>query len=158
MKKSLALLTLIVSLLLACKNSSDIPKGNLKIKEKQDSVVGNHAGHSEHFAQVTLNNGQKWLANAETTEGLKKMSVLLQTLTNESKVENYNSLKTQLEKEFNSILQKCTMTGEAHNQLHNYLLPLKEMMEKFGSNSLEECKEASVDLKQHLQEYYNYFQ
>lgn len=158
MKQTLTFLALITSLLISCKNNYDTKNDGLTNTKQQDPAAHNHEEHSEHSTAVTLNNGQKWPANAETTEGIRKMSSLLEAFSKEPKVEDYNSLKIKLENEFDMILQKCTMTGEAHDQLHNFLLPMKEIIEKLSSNSADEQKEASGNLKTHLKEYDKYFQ
>ena len=64
-------------------------------------------------------------------------------------------LRQELDKEFNVILQKCTMTGEAHNQLHNYLLPLKEQYEQLDENS---GSESVQKIKDYLHIYSSYFE
>ena len=61
-------------------------------------------------------------------------------------------LYDSLQAEFKAIFAKCTMTGESHNQLHNYLLPVKEQLDKLkaGSsdiNTLEEMQEYLVTFK-----------
>ncbi|MBK8950167.1 MAG: hypothetical protein IPM68_15340 [Flavobacteriales bacterium] len=38
------------------------------------------------------------------------------------------ALKTALEEEFGLIFERCTMEGEAHNQLDNYLLPIHQAL------------------------------
>ena len=135
---------LLILLLVACNknNSSGIEASN----------------HEVHATTVALNSGQKWNANPETTEGIAVMLSLFKTLPEKPTVEDYKNLKTELDKEFDMILQKCTMTGEANNQLHNYLLPLKERMEKLASNTIDEAKVASNDIQKYLGEYYSYFQ
>lgn len=155
MKKSLMLLGMLTSLFFACKNSSE--PANDTVTNKKQEATHHHAEHSEQ-APVLLNNGQKWSANAETTEGIKKIDALLEAFPDNAKTEDFHSLKIQLQNEFDTILQKCTMTGEAHNQLHNYLLPMQKMIEKLTSDSPEEYKTSLEKLKAHIAEYDNYFQ
>jgi hypothetical protein len=157
MYRYLSILALITGLLMGCNNAADTTHNDSVIPSNKDSVVHAHAEHPGH-ASVKLDNGQKWSANAETTEGISKMKVLLESLPAESGVKDHRSLKVKLETEFNTILQKCTMKGEAHTQLHNYLLPMKEMMEKLDSDSVEERKEAANNLKQHIDAYHDHFQ
>jgi len=57
--------------------------------------------------------------------------------------------------EFTGIFQKCTMKGESHNQLHNFLLPLKEMLEKLEEHSEKQDLE---EIKSYLHTYKNYFE
>ena len=98
--------------------------------KQQESIASEE---QEIAGKLVLNNSNKWQANTESTEGIQKML----TLSNEylSK-ENSDSkaLSGNLEKEFTTIIQKCSMTGEAHTQLHNYLLPLKNRIDKLRDN------------------------
>lgn len=103
--------------------------------------------------EVKLNNGEKWDANIETNEGIDNMLALVRK--EESKeTPDYVALKGDLDKEFNVVLEKCTMTGESHDQLHNYLLPLKAKFENLDANS---NKETIQDIKNYLLSYHNYF-
>lgn len=144
MKQLLLLSGLFILLVAACKNNN--------------SITTETSHHAEHAALVALNNGQRWNANLETTAGIQKMSSLFKELPEQPTREDYKSLKSRLDHEFDMILQNCTMTGEAHDQLHNYLMPLKEMMGDLDSNSAEEAKMASDNIQHHLMEYDNYFQ
>ncbi len=103
--------------------------------------------------EVQLKNGEKWEANIETTEGIHNMLALVKK--QESKeTPDYVGLKENLDKEFNIVLEKCTMTGEAHDQLHHYLLPLKARIDKLYQNA---NKEAIEDIKNYLLTYHDYF-
>jgi hypothetical protein len=77
-----------------------------------------------------------------------------QLINNISPNENAKKLKSSLENEFQMIFQKCTMKGEAHEQLHNYLLPLKEKLN--GINSPLDTAKIN-EIKIYLSEYQNYF-
>lgn len=103
--------------------------------------------------KVKLDKGEKWIANIETNEGIDNMLAMVKK--EESKeAPDYVMLKGSLDKEFNVVLEKCTMTGESHDQLHNYLLPLKAKIDKLDPNS---SKEAIEDIKNYLLTYYDYF-
>lgn len=158
MKKYTILLPVFIFLFVACKNNTDTASGNSITTEEQNSTAHNHKDHTDHLAAMTLNNGQKWDANVETTEAIARMRTLVETSPEQGSADDYHSLQIKLENEFKTIFEKCTMTGEAHNQLHNYLVPIKEMMEKFDSNSEEELREVKENLKHHLKEYTSYFQ
>jgi len=69
----------------------------------------------------------------------------------------YGKLTEELKSEFTMIFQKCTMTGEAHNQLHNFLVPIKNIFETLPSSDLKECQESYAKLNTHLKEYKKYF-
>lgn len=108
----------------------------------------------EVAGKLVLNNGNKWQANKESTEGIQKMLTLVNVYLSKGNL-NSKALSGNLEKEFTAILQKCTMKGEAHIQLHNYLLPLKNKIDKLkGNSNLKSVKE----IEAYLNDYKNYFQ
>jgi len=105
------------------------------------------------FSRVSLNEGQLWEANAETTQGIKNMQQLIADYSTENG--NTEELITNLQAEFAMIFKKCTMTGEAHEQLHNYLIPLKFKIENFSEGKIDQN---SDDTEKYLKDYFNYFQ
>lgn len=120
------------------------------VEEHEHEEVHDHG--EELIGQVQLNNGETWEANAETTQGIEAMASIAagyDATTGDGVV-----LKEELEAEFREIFAKCTMTGEAHDQLHNYLFPLKKMLDGLG----EDPEEAQMaDLREYLDTYTNYF-
>ena len=50
------------------------------------------------------------------------------------------------------------MTGEAHNQLHNFLIPIKKHLEIFETSDLKESQENFKTLNEHLKEYNKFFE
>ncbi|MHB1104871.1 MAG: hypothetical protein ACYCZ2_00795 [Lutibacter sp.] len=106
---------------------------------------------------LKLNNGDLWIANAETTEGIEKMTQLIANFTDNENMEAYPKLKTALETEFGTIISKCTMTGESHDQLHNYLLPMKPLFKDLAAEDLATRKVGLEKLNKHLSEYSAYF-
>lgn len=156
MKKSI-LLSCLIALALAGCNSS----------EHKNAETENHQHHSTPAAGedasgggsdgITLNNGERWAANAETTAGIKNMQALVDAMPENPTPEDYHALKASLETSFDGILQQCTMTGEAHNQLHNFLMPMKDMFEGLGAEDDESCRKSLDSLHGHLGTYHSYF-
>ena len=110
-------------------------------------------GDQGEIPAVQLDNGKRWKANPETTQGIAAMSAILDE---HAKVPMANSmLKEKLEAEFQMIFQKCTMTGEAHNQLHNYLIPLHKMLSAMDEGSGEK---QIAEMRDHLARYTTYFE
>ncbi|MFT6996625.1 MAG: hypothetical protein ACJAQ4_000366 [Cryomorphaceae bacterium] len=102
--------------------------------------------------EVQLNEGQLWEANMATIEGIKNLSVMAESFDSSS--ENYETLQSNLRDEFGLIFKNCTMKGEAHEQLHNYLLPL---MELFGELTEEASEKTLGKIKEHLARFDSYF-
>jgi len=96
--------------------------------------------------------GNRWIANPETTAGIANMSAILQAFDPASG--NADTLKAALEDEFGLIFERCTMEGEAHNQLHNFLIPIHHALRGFDGNAAHD-REAMAT---HLAIYTTFFQ
>ena len=72
-------------------------------------------------------------------------------------LEDYRGLQKRLAVSFQNIIQKCTMTGEAHNQLHAYLMPLKEKIDKLSTTDLGASKKLTHDIRDYLLKYSHFF-
>ncbi len=118
-------------------------------KEKT-TETHNHHGQTS----VELAGNKKWQANAETTQGIQSMIVLTDTYL-ANPVPDLNPLKENLMSELTGIFQKCTMKDESHDQLHNYLLPLKKKLETLNSS---DDVQAVEDIKMYLETYKDYFE
>ena len=113
-----------------------------------DSTVT--TGH-DTLPAVTLDNGQRWKANPETTTGIANMVGILGAY--DAANGDPKALKAALEEEFGLIFERCTMEGEAHNQLHNYLLPIHQALREFEG---DEAQRAALGAQ--LAVYGNYFE
>jgi hypothetical protein len=149
MKKLPVFVLLIISVLSGCSTDTGNPDSSSSLG--QTSANG-------HLSSVKLDGEKKWRANPETTEGIHKMKDMLATVHAEGSLEEHRALQSDLENEFNGILQKCTMKGEAHNQLHNYLMPLNDMIKKSGSDLTSDRTKAIAEIDTHLKAYETYFQ
>ncbi|GAB1446914.1 MAG: hypothetical protein KF860_14635 [Cyclobacteriaceae bacterium] len=124
-------------------------------KHKDNQNQGEEV-HDTHGAPggVQLDNGNKWMANIETTQGIQNMAQMVDVALADP-ASSAAPLKENLLLEFTDILNKCTMTGESHEQLHNYLLPLKDQIENLD----ETDKNAALgEIKSYLSTYKNYFE
>lgn len=111
-----------------------------------------HAEAEASIPEVALDNGKRWIANAETTEGIAKMSALITNY--DPATGDAKALKVGLEEEFALIFERCTMTGESHNQLHNYLLLIHKEMADIDLST----KEDRDELQAYLGTYGKYFE
>lgn len=113
---------------------------------------------SDGITNLTLNNGAKWIANKETIDGIENMIAILAENIEEERVSLYAARGQKLMKEFNTLVNKCDMTGEAHEQLHHYILPLKEKIEiLMNCEEISNCDITSLDILRHLTKFKDYF-
>jgi len=156
MEKLFYLLPVALVLLVACNNSTDKETDHKGHESNEMTKVATESNHQYEEEQntVELDGGKKWKANPETITGINNMLGLVQDgIAGKAAL---SALYKPLQLEFKTIFDKCTMTGQSHNQLHNYLLPLKEHLEKFkeGNVSTESLKE----MQQYLLTFKNYFE
>jgi len=117
-------------------------------------ACSDHENHTKHaVTNVVLNDGFKWEANEDTTIGIKNMKAIVDNYLNTNN-NSHEHLKQQLQEEFAMIFKKCTMKGEAHNQLHNFLLPLKNQIGNINSTTTHQKLET---MAKYLSEYDKYF-
>lgn len=67
--------------------------------------------------EIELDRGSKWIANRETTTGVKKMSAIIEN-SSPSTVNEYKQLGDSLISEINVLIAECTMKGPSHDNLH----------------------------------------
>lgn len=152
MKKTTQLILAVTILFFAvsCKNTT----------EKKSTEVQPQQTEEQHYNEVDelkLNNGNLWEANAETTVGINAMLQLMSDFPEVETAEAYATLKTNLESEFKTIIQECTMTGEAHDQLHLFIVPMRDLFNGLTASDLENSKVHFNKLNTHLKTYKNYF-
>ena len=120
---------------------------------------------SKLLDDVKLNNGAAWNANIETTNGMHSMQKYISvfktknigSLSETEKIEAYHKVNLEIKKEFNLIIQSCSMKGEAHNQLHNYILPMLKMFEGIDTNDILIIEANFQALDGRLDFYHTYF-
>jgi len=109
---------------------------------------------AEEQLMLTLNNGAKWAANKETTNGVMTMQQLVNEQLQQS-APDIHLIAAELDEQFNLIIKQCTMQGEAHEQLHHFLLPLRDRITCLKENG---DKQQVKEIKGLLEEYPKYFE
>lgn len=117
------------------------------------TILSCQESHTGHDTAVQLDNGKRWQANPETTAGIAKMQSVMATYEGRNSAEDRQAMRSELETAFQNIFAQCTMKGEAHDQLHNYLFPMKDLF-----SQIETSDEAVKALKAHLDRYGAYFE
>lgn len=136
-----------------CKQKEDDHANPEKTEMNKEETENNHQ-HEEGQNTVQLDSGKKWKANPETITGISNMQVLVQNgIAGKAALA---SLYEPLQLEFKTIFDRCTMQGESHNQLHNFLMPLKEHLEKFKEGNIN--NESLKEMQEYLLTFKNYFE
>lgn len=114
----------------SCNNA---PKEN-----KTDSTEITTAEH-EHDSDeaIVLNNGAKWKVD-------ENMMVHIQNMENDingfeaKSTDDYAALAKKIESNINLLTSDCTMEGQAHDELHKWLLPFIDLSDAFSDSKTEE--------------------
>ncbi|WP_026838331.1 hypothetical protein [Gillisia sp. JM1] len=166
MKKTIFITVILSALLLGCKDNKNtnentngtekinsVPKQNTKKINVQTTAMNN-----AWVNEIKLDDGSKWQANLETTQGVEKMLDLIKS-SNLKTLEDYHSLASKLNEEKNFIVKECTMKGASHDNLHIFLVPLIEKIEDLSNTSaLGQATMLTYRIEENLKGYYNYFQ
>ncbi len=106
---------------------------------------------------IILNNGIKWSANMETTDGVREMLTLIKD-NKTTTTDDYKKLGIALNNVKNTVVKECTMKGASHDNLHVWLHPLIEKIELLQKvENAEKGEQLTSNIKKHLKGYYDYF-
>jgi hypothetical protein len=153
MKKITFLIPVIGFFLFSCSNTS-----NENSKDQTETVTHEEHHQNNENQNIRLNDGEKWLVNDEMKPHIREAQNILKEYE-ESNSENYRELSAKLKEANSGLISSCTMNGESHDQLHKWLHPhmqLVDKLEKAGDH--EEANKFILRLKKSFKTYKQYFQ
>lgn len=107
--------------------------------------------------EIQLDGSQKWEANAETTQGVHKMLNIMENTAVGPEMD-FKALGTKLKSEINVVIQKCSMKGASHDNLHVFLMPLIKKVDALQEeNDIEKNKALVASIYYNLEAYGSYF-
>ena len=110
------------------------------------------------LSELKLDNDKKWIANLETHDGVKNMYTIIKKFQSRTD-KDYIVLSDALSKETSVIIEKCSMKGEPHDQLHVVLVPMLDeisVLKETNSNS-DSKKAALAKLEFLMKKYFEHF-
>ena len=147
----------------ACNNSNEQSEENKEtteqISEHDKHSSNEHKEDSEKKIVLKLNGDEKWEANQATGIGMTKIKDVLSAInTDGMTVEQYRELGGKLSEQTDYIINKCDMSGPAHDNLH---IVLTEILTKISElkevNSPDEGKTYVNNLSKDIKTYFEYF-
>lgn len=79
---------------------------------------------------LQLNNGNKWKVTENMMVFIRNMETSVNEFEN-SENKDYTRLAQIIDKNIRDLTSHCTMEGQAHDELHKWLVPFIELSEKF---------------------------
>ncbi len=113
--------------------------------------------HSASKLALALNNGSKWEMDEHTRTMSKQMKHTFLSAEH-SNLESLNKLGKKLQSQLDVLIRGCTMTGEAHDQLHVFLsthMPAIHALE--SASDYASAKKKAIEIKHQFEVYGEYF-
>jgi hypothetical protein len=157
MKTNLILSIVLGITFFACNNTSNEKSAN----QEQKSIVSEDNHQHGEVETIILNNGNKWMV-------VPDMMAFIRTMENGvnefSKNENptsdeYQQLAVLIDENIRKLTSNCTMEGQAHDELHKWLLPFIELSEKFDvATDINEQEDIYQEFKKSYETFNTYFE
>lgn len=151
----LSLLMISIIALNACTNSEQ--KKNTDHNEDVQSSEEMSHHHIDSSKIINLNNGEKWKVDENMLVFIADMKKDVESFSGNNQ-EDYKLLAEKLQVNIDKLTSNCTMTGQAHDELHKWLLPYIDMVkELIDSKNIDKSKECFEAIKNSFVEYEKYF-
>lgn len=110
--------------------------------------------HNEHEA-IVLDNGNKW----KVVEGMLTYIRNMEEAVNNFEGNDYPTLAETIDKNIRELTSNCTMEGQAHDELHKWLVPFIGLSEEFDvATEKEEQERIYQAFKDAFVEFNSYFE
>jgi hypothetical protein len=141
---------LIILATVFCYSCAD--KSPTENKPADSAVVATGSPDEE---SIRLNNGEKWKVDAHMLTFIRNMEQKVQSFDVTSE---YGSLAQDLETTIDSLTSNCTMKGQAHDELHKWLLPYIDTVEELGQAGADEAPGILQSLRESFVTFNRYFE
>ncbi len=137
-----------------------IPDMKMKIAKLITSLAvvllfGCNSNHQE--SNINLNDGEKWVVNAEMKPHIDKGNELLDNFIQNNGTD-FLELANKLKAQNSALVQSCTMKGESHDELHKWLYPHMKLIDNLSkASSLVEANEIIFQLEDSFDAYQQHF-
>ncbi|TYB76307.1 hypothetical protein [Bizionia myxarmorum] len=167
MKKTLVTMAMMAVILSSCNNTKK-DEAATEVKMDEQIEVVSHENEETHqsgsalgntwMEEIQMDNGAKWAANIETTDGVNDMLKMISEAKTET-VDDYLSLANKLNERKNTLVKECTMKGPSHDNLHVFLHPLIEKIDMLlKTETTAQGSETLESITANLNAYNNYFE
>lgn len=138
---------------------------NEKTTESSVTEVTSPAQESEHhhsgLDSIELNNGAKWTVVPDMMKYIRTMETDINHFieTKSAELKDFQKLSTSLQKNIDLLTSNCTMEGKAHDELHKWLLPYIDMVDKLNkSKNNDEALRIFEEIKASYKTFNLYFE
>ena len=145
LKIKIAFLATVVLLLFSC---------NTKSKEEKTTEIKTEEHQHSESETIQLNNGEKWKVDDNMMLHIRNMEKDVVHFDQE-KSTNYSLLANKLKTNIDILTSNCTMKGQAHDELHKWLVPYIELVDSFSE---EKSANQFTEIQNSFKTFNQYFQ
>lgn len=127
---------------------------NTKSKEEKTTEIKTEEHHHSDSETIQLNNGEKWKVDDNMMLHIRNMEKDVAHFDQE-KDTNYSLLANKLKTNIDVLTSNCTMNGQAHDELHKWLVPYIELVDSF---SKEKSANQFIEIQNSFKTFNQYFQ
>ena len=117
MKKIIILLIASSFFLLSCSNIADV-----KLDNQTNPIVQEDHQHEDESKEISLNSVEKWKVDSNMMIHIRNMENDIYSSSKSEQID-YLSLAKKLQNSIDLLTSDCTMDGQAHDELHRWLMP-----------------------------------
>lgn len=161
MKKYFAILIVVlIGITYGCNNP--VKEENSEISNTKSLPLSKESEHQHSESDsIELNNGAKWKVVSEMMAHIRNMEsdINLFSETKQTELKDFTQLGTNLQKNIDLLTSNCTMEGKAHDELHKWLLPCIDMVDKLNkSKNNDEALRIFEEIKASYKTFNLYFE
>lgn len=94
--------------------------------------------HHHNDGPIVLDNGEKWKVDDNMMIHIQNMEIEINSFDSQNE-NDYNNLAKSIDNHLDLLTGNCTMKGQAHDEMHKWLLPFLDLSEEFSaSQTIEE--------------------
>lgn len=127
----------------------------------QETIVAEEEHHYDENEAIVLDNGNKWVVVPEMMAFIKNIEngVVAFSKKENTTFEEHKTLSILIDKNLEDLTSNCTMTGQAHDELHKWLLPFLDLASEYAeSENIEDAKASFQKINQSFNEFKTYFE
>lgn len=115
-----------IILIIACNNQTE----KKEVKEVPIAAIIKHIDSNE----IVLNNGEKWKVDEKMLVHIRNIEKDISGVAN-TEEKDYKLLAKNLQHHMDLLTSNCTMKGQAHDELHKWLLPYIDLVNVFSETT-----------------------
>lgn len=155
MKTKILILLLTSVFIFGC--SSNTSNNEEKENEPSETVVEptEEEHHHDGHEAIVLDNGNKW----KVVESMLIYIRNMEEAVNNFEGEDYPALAITIDENVRALTENCTMEGQAHDELHKWLVPFIGLSEEFDvATDKAEQERIYNEFKEAFVEFNKYFE